>query len=211
MKFSKRILNRKNLFLNRETNIGDVFDFKLSVLKASVQLVYELKSEDELNILSLKTDLTGAYANILDALMELVDGRPIGSLNRINSKELDHFLRDDRAVAALEYYSPEFLDLFSLNSAFYKKLSGIEAKELSPISDFFELSFSEQIEFLEEIMAQGLYDKENFFGVEIDLEDASDGELTLMVNKKLSSEDIALITELFKSLILDLKSIRFEN
>ncbi len=211
MEFSKRILERKNIFIGSSAVGGDSFDFKLPVLNEWVKVKYDVKSEDELNILSIETNLKGSYANILDALMELVSGRPIGSLNRINSKELDHFLRDERYTPALSFYSPEFLDLFSLNTALYKKLSGIEAKELKAIDNFFELSFSEQIEFLEEVMAQGLYENPKFFNVEIDLEDVGDEDIILAVNKKLSDEERTLVTELFKSLIPNLKSIRFED
>lgn len=211
MEFSKRILERKNIFIGSSAVGGDSFDFKLPVLNEWVKVKYDVKSEDELNILSIETNLKGSYANILDALMELVNGRPIGSLNRINSKELDHFLRDERSTPALSFYSPEFLDLFSLNTALYKKLSGIEAKELKAIDNFFELSFSEQIEFLEEVMAQGLYENPKFFNVEIDLEDVGEEDITLAVNKKLSAEESTLVTELFKSLIPNLKSIRFKD
>ncbi|MAZ49615.1 MAG: hypothetical protein CME65_13730 [Halobacteriovoraceae bacterium] len=187
MKFSNKILERKLVYPQIQYNLKHAltYEHQFDILKTKLDIIYQVDFEN-LKIHGIRGEIEPPYHKILDGLLELVDGQKIGSLNRISSKELDYFFRDEKSVPAVTFYSSEYLDLFGLMSGLYKNITGIQSKALTPDLDYFDRSFSEQVEFFEEILAQEIYPYREWTEFNFDLDDIKDLKMFILVDRVLS-------------------------
>ena len=210
MEFSQKILNRHFIIPQVETEVGKRLEHFFEHHKKSLSVFYKV-DDDTLFILGIKGQLSDPYHAIFDTLLELLDGRPVGSLNRLSSKELDNYLRDKPKQPALTFYNSEYLDLFSFSVALYKEITGIKESEMEPAEDFFERSFSEQIEYFEEILAKEFYPLPEWTDKEIDLVDCEDQKLFFSCDTELSPENIDFFFLKIKKYLPRLDSVHFDN
>lgn len=185
MNFSKKILNRTKVYPQTiRSAVKNRYKHHFEVFEVDVEVLFNVDN-DILIIDGLKGDLHSPYDLILDGLLELVDGQKVGSLNRVSSKELDYFFRDEKQIPSVSFYGPEYLDLFSLTSGLYQSITGIESMSLAPDPEFFQRSFSEQIEYFEEILAEAFYPYKEWSDISLDLEEVSGTKIFLRSENEL--------------------------
>lgn len=207
MKFSDKILTFTNapLFQTQNLERDESYLFKLEKHSAYIELAFDItkRDGDEYFVnLSYKTALATPYLGILDGLVQLFQGKAIQAVERITAKELDYFLRDSQSIPALSYYDPKFYEILSIGEMINKKRYGEKTARTFLFEEydglFFELSFSEQIEFFEEFLSRFIYKNEKFLGIQFDLEDVNDNEIRILTSQNISQGGIDVFLKIFK-------------
>lgn len=183
MEFSQAIIDRTSSpqFRVSDSKQGKDYLFKLDNLGVYVELFLELEQRGDdqfITALNYKTALDSLYLGLVDGLIALYQDKALEAISRVSAKELDHFLRDEPSTPAVSYFDAKFYDVLSLGSKLVEKISGKEKKETYLFQeidgDFFELSFSEQVELFEEFLAKKVYPFKQYDGIGFDLADVDD-------------------------------------
>lgn len=214
MKFSNKIINLYKYPPFSEDFFSDSLrlDLKLKHLDSELALGYHLDAEKNLKVESVQTTVSGALRGVLFGLLEIINGKPIAVVQRINAKELDHFLRDEPGVPAFEYYSQEIYEILSICEEL-KARHLVDSKDDTAMlrSKFFELSFSEQIDFVEEILAEFIYPNLEFKGISFEVVDILEHKMIFAISKPLKPEQKSFLVSVFHENIPQLANLEINN
>lgn len=206
MEFSKKILNYSNQpRYQSELNNPDIkYLFKLDNLNTYIEvfIILEKKDgEDFIKSASYKTALSGAHLGLVDGFFSLVNGKALEILDRVSAKELDYFLRDENNVPSIPFYDPKFYDVLSIGEKTLKKFfekTGETFLYEEYDTDFFEMSFTEQIEMVEEFLSKTIYKLEEYSKIQFDVEDTDNNILKISCSNPMDEGK----QEKFKALLL---------
>lgn len=203
--------------LHFDPKAKDDFDYYTTVLGAIISFKVEcdmFNGENCLIKVRYFTAISSESLGLIDAFISLILGKPVDVLDRVTPRELDYYLRDTTDKASFEYYTDELFKIIGLGEFLYKSISGIDEKRYRLIDEtgqlFFDLSFSEQVELVEEFSSKYIYPRTNF--LELDVSDIEDGILHLSVSdhNELKKFD-KLLADLSYELGIDLQSIKLTN
>jgi hypothetical protein len=138
-------------------------ELPLSRLHAVVIISFQTQQEEELILKKMHytTNLTGEMLGILDAYVTLAQNKPVEAVDRLTVKEIDFFLRDRPQESIFSHYAQELYDILSIGESLKRSLIG--EKEILPLHQpdefgtFSELSYSEQLELIENILGEYFY------------------------------------------------------
>lgn len=136
---------------------------------------------------------------IIDLYFQLLEARALESLNRITTKELDYYLRDDVKQGIFDYYDDKFYEVLSIGEEILKVLRPTDKKQKiynGTEEDFFELSMSAQVEVMEEFFAETVYKHPRFHKIDFDVLDVDKYKISLSVNDQSEDLDFYLKTEI---------------
>lgn len=164
-------LNHQNFSVNKEKasellNDGfSIFTHVMPRLHSEVTLYYKLEQREELMIKQLfyQTSLKDDELAMLDAYVTICQDRPLEAIDRLTSKEIDFYLRDDMKVSSFDYYPNKLFDFLAIGESL-KKLQ-VEEVKITPLLDvekfgkFQNLSCSEQFELIEDILGEYVFSK----------------------------------------------------
>lgn len=161
---------------------------KLARLNAYVEIYYKLEQEEELMLKSLYfySALNGNELAMMDVYASVCQNRPLEAIDRLTSKEIDYYLRDDMKTSSFEFYPNELFDFLSIGESL-KKLQ-IKEKVVLPMLDvekfgaFSDLSTSEQFEMVEDILGEYFFTDYPEYGGKIICEDIGLDEITFSLN-----------------------------
>ena len=211
--FSQKVIQRQDSL--KFYKKSDLFkkEFKvqaqLNELKVDVVVEFNTKQEDELLItdLSFDTTLSGEYLAVMDAFFEIINNKPLEAIDRVSIKELDYFLRDENSTPAFKFYNKELYEILSIGEDLQK--AGLPKKEEYSLvhnpelqGDYFDLSFSEQIELIEEVSAKHFYNDLNFRGLYLECDDIDDRVIQLIVDEHFMDRIDLIKAQLIKELCL---------
>lgn len=135
---------------------------------------------------------------IIDLYFQLLEARALESLNRITTKELDYYLRDDVKKGIFDYYDDKFYEVLSIGEEILKVLRPTDTKVKiykGSEEDFFELSMSGQVEVMEEFFAETVYKHPKFHKIDFDVLDIDKYKISLSVNNQPEDLDFYLKSE----------------
>ena len=173
----------------------------LSLLQLDLFVYLDLKDEGELIVrnvcyeLSTSTDALG----MIDLYFELIEGRALESLDRITAKEFDYFLRDDTKNGIFEFYDDKFYEILSIGEEVLKSIKPKDSFERifdGGEEEFFDLSFSSQVEIFEEFFADTVYKHPTFHKLEFDILDVKLYQITIATSRVLPELDFYLKTQI---------------
>ena len=135
---------------------------------------------------------------MIDLYFQLIEGRALESLDRVTAKEFDYFLRDDTKEGIFEFYDDKFYEILSIGEEILKSIKPKD--DFTRIfnggeEEFFDLSFSSQVEIFEEFFADTVYKHPKFHKIEFDVLDVSLYKVTLSLTSLGSDIDFYLRTE----------------
>lgn len=219
--FSKKITERaSSLRYNKSDSLfKKSFQVKVHLQNLNVDIEFEFNTQtkDELLLsdISYKTSLSGEYLAVLDAFIEIIDNKPVEAIDRVSIKELDYFLRDTNAEPAFKFYNKELYEILSTGEEIQKTaLPKVEEYSLvfdpSANGDFFDLSFSEQIDLIEEVSAKHFYCDLNFEGLYIECLDISDRCIELSLSSGFTKHQSRIESLISTELCLSNYNIAFK-
>ena len=196
--------------LYREMIVSPDYSYHSKRFGCDIDLLYEFSGE-RINFIGFYAPINSFARGVLNALLTLASGNPVGGLNRINAKELDFFIRDEANTPALPFYNDDFLNVFEITGSLYSYLISRKEDENIEVSDFFDLSFSEQIEFFEELLAKEAYPHPRFHKYKFDLMDTDKDCLLIQVNEFLSQTDREYLEMKIKAFFKGVNSVIFKD
>lgn len=163
-------------------------------LNIRLDISFDTKQDDEIIVYNLYYDTSyrGEYLGVIDAFFELAENKPVEAIDRLGIKELDYFLRDQNSIPSFSFYSQELYEILSIGEEI-KSLVIPKSKSEKLLFDFnnesfFDLSFSEQAELLEEIFAMELYPYKEFEDIEIEYLDCENEKIILSIDPNPAGE-----------------------
>lgn len=172
----------------------------LSLLGLDLFVYLELKDEGEQVIRNVRYETSGPneFLGMIDLYFQLIEGRALESLDRVTAKEFDYFLRDDTKEGIFEFYDDKFYEILSIGEEILKSIRPKD--DFKRIFDggeeeFFDLSFSSQLEIFEEFFADTVYKHPKFHTIEYDVLDVKTYQITLSLSSLSSDLDFYLRTE----------------
>jgi hypothetical protein len=217
MKLTKKIQERLDVpvhTIKPDIQYQHNFVHNLPNLKTKIDIHFDVDSSSELVLQNASFELLDqvVYRGAIDLYFSLIDGRAIESLDRVTNKEFDYYLRDDLKIGVFEFYDNKFYEVLGIGEAilnFLKpKNEGPTPLMVSNLEDrFFTISFSEQIEYFEELLARYVYGHIRYSELEIEIDDVV--EQRVLVN--ISAREKGLEELLIKACMMELgvKSIGF--
>ena len=193
MKITKKIQERLDHPVNSFNFDAIEYQFnfvhELVHLKTKIHIYFNIDQKEDSTLGEISYELLDhiEYRGAIDLYFSLLKNRAIESLDRITNKEFDYYLRDDVKVGVFEFYDNKFYDVLGIGEAILKfikpKENGPEPLMKSDLPDrFFTISFSEQIEYFEELLARYVYGHVRYSKLEIELEDALDNSIIITVS-----------------------------
>ena len=150
---------------------------ELSRNEQYINVYFSTVHEQELlfNELFYETEAKGELLGLIEAYFCLIQGKAVEAVDRLTMKELDYFLRKDNAIPSFDYYTPKQLEVLSVGEELRRFI--IPSVELENIvfdssvnGDFFDLSYSEQLDYLEEVFSKHIYSNSSFDDCHFDFE-----------------------------------------
>jgi hypothetical protein len=195
----------------------EFLDISLSRVGGEVRVFYSTKKTDEIYFdeLCYTTEIEGDELGYIEAYINLAQGKPVEGVDRISIKEFDYFLRKENSVPSFSHYEPEMFDILSIGEELRKKIIPrviVEEFILNLENDgpFEELSYSEQLDYIEEFLAKYIYSEKKFEAYSFDFEIDSDIVITVASTGLLSKDNMSFIeTGLIRELHLTKFKIRF--
>jgi len=205
MKRSKKILNAQSSPQHKFVG-GHLFDHKIEVNlphhKSAMTLYFKVeKAEDDLlKEISYMFKKDSENKGMFDLYFQMIQGRAVESLDRVTTKEFDHFMRDASADPIFKYYDDQFYEIIGIGEEILRYLH--PKKKIKRIFEgskeyFLELSFSEQIEIFEELFVKHIYNHPRFHDLEIDIVDITKDKVMTEFPEK-TSEHIVYLKEKIK-------------
>lgn len=159
----------------------------LTLLQRDLFVYLELKDEGEMVVRNVEYEIAGdcEFLGMIDLYFELIEGRALESLDRVTAKEFDYFLRDDTKIGIFDFYDDKFYEILSIGEEVLKSIKPKE--DFKRIFDggeteFFDLSFSSQVEIFEEFFSDTVYKHPKFHKIEFDVLDVQMYQITLSVS-----------------------------
>lgn len=168
MEFSNKTLDRTRsprFFNFSKKALAHTCDVKLTKLDANITIFFNTVKKEELEVemLNYFTEYSGQYLGVIDAFIQLIQNRPVEAIDRFPIKELDYFLRDTTDKSSFSGYSQELYEIIGIGESIKAKIYGDKkiGFQYDPEVDgeFYTLSYSEQIELLEEFFSYFVYEK----------------------------------------------------
>lgn len=165
----------------------------LSLLQTDLFVYLNLINEGEEIVRDVSYELSNPVqaAGMIDLYFHLIEGRALESLDRVTSKEFDHFLRDDAQKGIFEFYDDKFYEVLSIGEEILKSIKPkVKVSTLFAGSEesFFDLSMSSQVEIFEEFFAETVYKHPKFHTAEFDLLDV--GLYQIMISSSMINDDL---------------------
>ena len=157
-----------NLFSKSVAQMNDFLFFNVSMPRLGAEAFFaaKLKQVDELLVEQLyyHTNLASQDLAVLDAYVAICQGKPVEAIDRLSSKEIDFYLRDDAKVASFAFYPSELYDILVVGEelkkiAFFKETQVKPHLDTSLYGEFFELSYGEQLELVEDVLGEYYFSK----------------------------------------------------
>lgn len=201
-KIQAHIDNPKNQ-VEVEGTYSHQFVHDLPNLKTKIHIFFNLKTESETILSQVNYELMDEVQErgVIDLFFSLIKNRAFESLDRVTNKEFDYFLRDDLKVGAFEFYDNKFYEILGIGEAIFNFLNpkdeGPEPlMKSNEVDRFYTISFSEQIEFFEELLARYVYGHGHYSTLDIEFEDVVDGVVVISISSPANG-----LEELIKSAI----------
>lgn len=183
-----------------EHNFSHKIHIPLTLLQMDLFVYLELRDEGEKVIRNVRyeTSHSTEQLGMIDLYFQLIEGRALESLDRVTAKEFDHFLRDDSKKSIFEFYDDKFYEILAIGEEI---LNTVQPKDESKRifvggeEEFFELSFSSQVEIFEEFFSDSVYKHPLFHTIEYDVLDVSLYQVTISVSALSDDIDFYLRTE----------------
>ena len=181
-----------------------LFKVVMPRMDSEVYLAVKLKQEDELLVEKMyyATQLSQLNLAILDAYVSICQGRPVEAIDRLTSKEIDFYLRDNSKQATFDFYPSELYDILSIGEEL-KKIAFGTTVEIRPHLDtnvfgiFKDLSYSEQLELVEDILGEYYFTKYPKLAGRLVCEDILDEKLIFSLKQE-SQENLEFKNELLE-------------
>jgi hypothetical protein len=188
-KIQDHIDNPKNL-VKVDGDYTHQFVHDLPSLRTKIHIFFNMENEGEVILTEANYELMDEVQErgVVDLFFQLIQGRATESLDRVTNKEFDYFLRDDLKIGVFEFYDTKFYEILGIGEAILKFLNpkddGPEPlMKNTAIDRFFTISFSEQIEYFEELLSRYVYGHGHYSTLEIEFDDIEDGVVVVSISK----------------------------
>jgi hypothetical protein len=215
--------------MNRVSYLLDNLEFKkerddlsshiipLTRIGSEVCVFYSVVTRDEVyyNELFYTTNLVGEYLALIEAFITLAQGKPVEGVDRISIKELDYFLRAENSIPSFDHYTPEMFEILSIGEELRKIIIPRNVDEsfildVSQDGSFEKLSYSEQLDFIEEFFSKFVYADKSYEGFSFDFEVETDILISVNSVDTLSENQCEFIIEgIIRELQLSEIKVRF--
>ena len=168
-----------------ELSFHHKLQINLPIMNCDLALYFKTEQNEEKCIKDICFELEGnlEYQGHIDLYLQMIEGRAIEALDRVNIKEYDYFLRDDVGQKLFEFYDDYLYEIIGLGEYIINYLKPSENKPDSKILKeneiFSTLSFSEQVEYFEEFLTKYIYQHKDFHQFEINLENLEKSNMTI--------------------------------
>ena len=173
---------------------------KLDELKFKIQYNLSVEEDPKLQNLTItklpKTDFNA----LIISYIHLLEGVAIEAVKRISLKEFDFFLREVPTESAFLFYSPELYQIFRIGEEIYKKhfpdqvITEVNLMGKDSL-DYYELSFSEQVELLEEFLAMYVYMHKDYKSQGFELLEVSNSCASVLINGRELTQNLQEVME----------------
>ena len=172
----------------------------LDLLQVDLFIYLNLVDEGELIVRDVHYELSRNIDQLgmIDLYFQMIEGRALESLDRVTSREFDHFLRDDSKIGIFEYYDDIFYEILGIGEQILKTLKPKDTSERlfdGGEEEFFDLSFSSQIEIFEEFFSDTVYKHPMFHSIEYDVLDINLYQVVISVSELSEDLDFYLKTQ----------------
>lgn len=147
-----------------------------------LSVIYFIDESEHLTIINIPS-YSGEYNNLIKHYFDLIDGQLVSAVARIRMKEFSAFLK--LKGIELQFYTKEHYEILSIGELIYKDYKKSDGPN-SFSGNFFTLSYSEQLDWLEEFLSEHIYLDKHFSNVEFDFE-VEDGHIYIETNIELPS------------------------
>ena len=172
----------------------------LDLLQVDLFIYLNLVDEGELIVRDVHYELSRNIDQLgmIDLYFQMIEGRALESLDRVTSREFDHFLRDDSKIGIFEYYDDIFYEILGIGEQILKTLKPKDTSERlfdGGEEEFFDLSFSSQVEIFEEFFSDTVYKHPMFHSIEYDVLDINLYQVVISVSELSEDLDFYLKTQ----------------
>ena len=209
-----RLISITQNFIKNSHQSEQKYQLELHYLDYNFTIYYDLTSEEDPKVLNIY--IKDEVPDFVYAYFSLIQGIALEALKRVSAKEFDFYIRDDQARPYFEYYGPEVYKLLALGEEIYNKHLSFSTTDLifdpNRFGDFFNYSFSEQIELFEEFLSKYIYPHRLYSGQDFDL-DIENKTIKIIYEGELLSEEIKILIhdKLKEVLYLTNTTILFQN